>query len=190
MAGGKLIFDGSTIDTAIDQIIAHEKTITDNENNKVFGDKVCRWRGIPKQPSMRPGENCYLWIWQGRPAFKKKTTNNLWAEGNCDLIFIIAQYIDKYDDGSLREDILQQRNGLVKKFGASLIDSVHVDITKDAMTYPSDGSWYFISGDNVVDTEDFYYGGISQVFPLTGKPVPENWYLSVVTSTIYFNNRK
>lgn len=189
MAGGKLTFKDFRVDMAFDAIIAHEKTILDLENQKVFGEKVGRWRGIPKQPSMKPGDNCYLWLWQGKTILKKEGTPNCAPEGYSDIIFILAQYIDKYDDGELREDILQQQNGLLKTFTDSLKDSTFVDADDNCMTYPTDGSWYFRGGNNIIDTVDPYYGGIGQVFPFTGKPVPENWYLWVVTSTIYFDNR-
>lgn len=180
--------NGSQIDIFLDGIIAHEKLITDNDDELLFADNVGRWRGFPAKPSMLPKQSPYLWIWQGKVHFNKKSIENVAADGHCDIQFILAQYLERFENGEMRTDIMQSRNQLVKKFEVSLIDSRHADIAKDTMVYDT-GKAYFISGPNIIDTEDFYIGGIGQIFPLTGKAVPDNWYISVLTSTIYFNNR-
>lgn len=184
----ELVLDEFRVDQAIDQLLAHEKTVTDNAQQKIFANNVGRWRGLPKEDQLLKDKSPFLWIWQGDLFFKKEGVETLSPEGNCDLIFILAQYLPKFEDNEIRTDVWQKKNALLKKFERTLISSKFSG-SKDAMTYPSDASWYFINGPNVIDTEKFYYGGINQIFPFTGLPLQKDWYISVVTSTIYFDNR-
>lgn len=182
----------SNIDTFIDELIEHEQSATDENDSAVWHD-VSRWRGLPKLEDKQYNQTPYLWLWQGNTRYHKQGIENFAPEGTCDLIFIVADYLPKYDDGLLRTDILQRQNSLVKKLETSLIDSRFVGavngIVFNPLRYLMSGKAASAWGYAQYDTVQFYYGGSSQVFPFTGKPLREDWYVSVITMSAYFDNR-
>jgi hypothetical protein len=142
---------------------------------------------LPDQPQKSLQQSAYLWTWQGRTLYFKRGVENMAADGNADLIFILGQYLPKHKNtGLLTDNLLQQKNALVKKFQRSLIDSRFQDAGKDTFSYDT-SRWYFLSGPNMADVEDFHYGAINFGIPLTSGT--EDWALSILTSTIYFDNR-
>lgn len=178
----------SQIDLAVADIIDHEKSIQSDGEDLWY--EVKRFQGIPMNTNRRIDQSPFLWIWQEGTKYHKPGMENAAQEGVTDLVFIIAQYIPLLDDGSFREDIIQRKNKLVKKFESTLIDKIHTDAPPDGMTYDTSKWWFLSSGmgyGDMWDIEKFYHAPM--IFPYTGKPVPDGWFISVLTSTMKFVNK-